>query len=349
MKTRRRRKPYGIKGKRKRKKVRHVYLNPEAEAVLEALRGYDARGVPVLLGYPEMDIGGRIDRQRFGRTGRPAVEGGAPGPGRAQFIVIFDEPISQEDYEAALGLHEGSAQRIWNERTNWAIRTDQGVLRAINGDGNLTWLEAPWYYLNIDPDSAPIGTLLEYEEPGAPDVEGATGRVGIRVYSGRFAGKLDGLGLREAEEAVLVELIEPLPFWSLPTHDNIAWDGFRPGFTSTSAYFIPEYAHERKSACIDEKLGPSKFVSDDIYPLMRALETPVPYKDAVRAIQTCLPHHELSREVASSMVLYFVLPMKWPPRGRLAHGTGIRPMRKEQAGGLEMEVFEGAEWLEGLK
>lgn len=285
-----------------------------------ALQGYHARGQHVLLGHPEMDVSARVEKQLTG------------GPG-ALFTVVLDIPIGREDYEAALGLFEGQARKVFDQAAR------EGRLDA---EGALTRITAPWAWFSLDVVRSPRGTLVEYQTEDPHHV------TSFRDTPGRIVGRQEGVG-GGGENVVYVELFEPLSYWQVPS--GITVEHAKPGFWSSTAYFLSgtiRKALAQTAPDILGRLGAMKKVegTEHAHHGAYALEEPRPVKEVRALIRPVLGSWVDTVEEELPMVLYFVLPL-W-------HGGGLqrghfRPMREDLAKGLEVEVFEGAEWLEGLQ
>lgn len=314
MRTLRRRRFRPLPPPRRIDRPRHFFHNPDAGVMRSALQGYDARGVRVLLGVVDMDLTGRVEQQLSG------------GP-MALFLVRLDEPVEQEEYETALDLPWGRAKPVF-EQARREGRLDR--------EGRLTRLTVPWGYLTLDAERAPKGALAEYQTVDPAHVSS------MRDTPGRIVGKE---ALAGGDAAILLELFEPLPRWQLPA--GIVAESVRAGFQSKTAYFIPkrmyqwivDASHDPNTglrwARVREwigGLGPPVEGSPDMMPLADPKLI-----DEIKRRGIDLSGHE------SWMVLYFVVPIGWPSREGV-----FRPMRMDLAKGLELEVFEGAEWLEGL-
>lgn len=286
-----------------------------------ALTGYHARGQRVLLGYQDMDISGRIEKQLSG------------GP-MALFEVVFDNAILQEDYEAALGLYGGQARKVFEQA---------GHEGRLDADGGLKRIRTPWSFLHLDIPRSPRGTLVEYQTEDPRHVSS------FRDTPARLVGRAMGLG-RSGEDVNYLEPFEPLSFWQLPW-GGLALEHAKPGFWSKTAYFISGNLYDplrQYHPDVLAKLGPMKYVegTTQVYTGAYALEEPRPVEEVKRLLRPIFGGRVDAGDGELAMVLYFVIPV-W-------HGGDIqfgffRPMREDLAKGLELEVFEGAEWLEGLR
>ena len=284
-----------------------------------ALTGYHARGQRVLLGFADMDVAGRVEKQLSG------------GP-MALFDLALDDPLGQEDYEAALGLYGGQARKVFEQAAH------EGRLDA---EGRLKRIRTPWSYLHLDIPRSPRGTIVEYQTEDTRHVSS------WRDTPGRIVGREDGLG-RGGENVIFMELFEPLSAWLIPP--GTALEHAKPGFWSKTAYFLSgslrdDLAEVRPD--ILAQLGGMKRVEGTEHSLggAWALEDPRPVEEVKRLLRPVFGGRVDAGEGEWSMVLYFVLPL-WHG-GDLQRGH-FRPMREDLAKGLELEVFEGAEWLEGL-
>lgn len=284
-----------------------------------ALTGYHARGQRVLLGHADMDVSGRIEKQLSG------------GP-MALFDVVLNDPLGQEDYEAALGLYDGQARKVFEQ----ASREDR-----LDAEKRLKRIRTPWSYLHLDVPRSPRGTLVEYQTEDLRHVSA------FRDTPGRIVGRADGVG-RGGESAVYMELFEPLSVWQLPPGD--ALEHAKPGFWSKTAYFLSGSLREHLAEAphVLAQLGPMKKVegTERSFGGAWALDDPRPVEEVKRLLRPVLGSRVDAGEGEWSMVLYFVLPLWYGG----AEQRGIfRPMREDLAKGLELEVYEGAEWLEGLQ
>jgi hypothetical protein len=260
-----------------------------------------------------MDLKARVEKQLTG------------GPG-AIFTIRLEDPIGQEDYEAALGLYGGQARKVFEQ----AAREGR-----LNGEGWLKGLTVPWSYLSLDIGESPRGTLVEYQTEDPHHVSS------MRDTPGRIVRLDAGVG-RGGEGVVSMELFEPLNVWQLPP--GMAREHVRPGYFSKTAYFLDDH-------CADVVLsGHYREVAAWVGPVKRiegtrnyALDDPKPItemKDRLRPI-----FGDLVESCEWTWVLWFIVPLWW---GGAPQGGKFRPMREDLAKGLELEVFEGAEWLEGL-
>lgn len=275
------------------------------------MKGYKVRGARVFLGHPDMEISGKIEQQRFG------------GPG-SQFLVHLDDPISPEDYETALDLLPSVVRKVFEE----AKRSG-----AVDAGGNMRAIWARFQDVALDVRAAKRGTLAEFQDADPKVYD-------TRVTPGKIVGLEEGIG-RAGEDLALFELIEPLPLWQVPR--GVAWQYMKGGFASKSAYFVDEsvspiFGHpefERVVGSVKEVTANAK--------RMFALETPTDLSKLVELVRRMLPGWTPER--AQFWMIYFVLPFLVPDPSA---GALFRPMREDLARGLELEVWEGAEWLEGL-
>lgn len=285
-----------------------------------ALTGYHARGQRVLLGYQDMDVAGRVEKQLSG------------GP-MALYDVVFDTAILQDDYEAALGLFGGQARKVFEQA---------GREGRLDREGGLKRIRTPWSFLHLDVARSPRGTLVEYQTVDPHHVDS------MRDTPGRIVGREDGLG-RGGENVIYMELFEPLSIWQLPPGD--ALEHGKAGFWSKTAYFLSGSLRDDLAEARPDTLaglGPMKKVEGTERSLggAWALEEPRPVEEVKRLLRPIFGGRVDAGEGEWSMVLYFVLPL-WHG-GQLQRGT-FRPMREDLAKGLELEVFQGADWLEGLQ
>lgn len=196
---RRRRRPFRpLPPPRRVDRPRHFHWNPDAEVMRHQLSGYHARGQRVILGHPDMDLKARVEKQLTG------------GPG-AILTIRLDDPIGQEDYEAALGLYGGQARKVFEQ----AAREGR-----LNGEGRLKGLTVPWSYLSLDIGASPRGTLVEYQTEDPHHVSS------MRDTPGRIVRLDAGVG-SGGEGVVSMELFEPLNMWQLPP--GMATAHVRPG------------------------------------------------------------------------------------------------------------------------
>ena len=297
----------------------HWHRNPEAEVMRRALTGYHARGQRVVLGHPDMDVSCRIEKQLTG------------GPG-ALFDLVLDDPLGQEDYEAALGLFGGQAGKVFEQAAR------EGRLDA---ESRLKRIRTPWSYIHLDVPRSPRGTLVEYQTEDPHHVSS------FRDTPGRIVGSEVGVG-RDGGSIIYMELFEPLSLWQLPLR-GLALEHSKPGFWSKTAYFMSVALYQDVVGyypTLALKIGPvQKVEGTERMGGAVALKEPMPLDDLKSLLRPKFGKRVDEGEGELAMVLYFVLPLWYGG----AEQKGIfRPMREDLAKGLELEVFEGAEWLEGL-
>lgn len=297
---------------------RHCRLNPDAEVMRSVLHGYHARGVHVLLGEPEMAVTATITSQLSG------------GPS-ALFGIALDEPLEQDEYECALDLREGAARPVFEQAAREGRLDDENRLRRMT---------VPWGYITLDINRTGRGSLAEYQTIDPRHVSS------MRDIPVRIVGVQPTVRDYEGNYVVNCELFEPLPFWLLPPATH--FDSMQPGFHSKTVYFIPSVVLSmiRAQGREDETLawlGPMGEGIDlghgqTVYPL----KDPKPYDVLAQRVRYLKANTAL-------MPLYFIAPILWlPPYNRKPLGW-FRPMREDLAKGIEMEVWQGAEWLEGLE
>jgi len=293
--------------------------NPDATIMKQALTGYHARGQKVFLGDADW-MGATIIRQI---TGGPS----------ALFEVKLNEPVDQENYEASLNLPPGQARAVFAQAAKE---------RRLDRQGRISSLTTPWGYLTLDVLGSPRGTLVEFQTNDPYHVSSR------RDTPGRIVGMESGVG-RGGESVIYLELFEPLSLWQLP-HQH-ALEHAKPGFYSKTAYFLHGNFRQdllQVSPLTLATLGDMKKVpgsEDRISNGMWALETPIPVEKMKAMLRPHFGSRVDTNEGEWSMVVYFILPVWYG--GEKQKGF-FRPMREDLAKGLELEVYEGAEWLEGL-
>ena len=293
--------------------------NPDAEVMKKALTGYHARGQKVFLGDADW-MGAKVIRQITG------------GPG-ALFEVKLDEPVDQENYEASLNLPPGRAKAVFEQ----AARE-----KRLDRQGRISSLTTPWGFLTLDVLGSARGTLVEFQTLDPHNVSS------MRDLPGRIVGMEKGVG-RGGESVIYLELFEPLALWQLPTQH--ALEHAKPGFYSKTAYFLHGNFRQdllQVSPLTVATLGEMKKVPGSEQRMsngMWALETPLPVEKLKAMLRPYLGDRVETNEGEWSMVVYFILPVWYG--GEKQKGF-FRPMREDLAKGLELEVYEGAEWLEGL-
>lgn len=294
-----------------------------------------------MIGDPDMEVTGKILEQITGRAGPEAArvlrEGEGPSRGiaaaGAMFRVKLDYPIDREDYEAAMGMYEGGAKRIFDHAQQ---------IGHLDSEGRLREFGAPWSALQLNIPAVKRGTLVEYQMPDPNPASAATGAT--RDVPGRIVGIEKGVDER-GNDLVLMELFEPLPMWLLPR--GTAGEYAKDAFHSKTAFFLPAELYARLPSAVKANVGKVKRLEIPGHYWRGPEQVELTEQHSIdQLVRLVKPYSQPTDELhPAAMGVWFIVPVLYPPQNSY---TYFRPMREMMAEGIAAEVYQSVEWLEGL-